>query len=43
METEKIAVPTTEGLAIFAFVCYLAGMFPELWMKVKEGNCKEKS
>ena len=23
--------PTTEELAIFAFACYLAGMFPELW------------
>ena len=28
---ERITVPTTEELAIFAFVGYLAGMFPELW------------
>ena len=32
---EKIAVPTTEELAIFTFVCCLAGMFPELWMEAK--------
>ena len=30
---EKTATPTNEELAIFAFVCYLAGMFPELWME----------
>ena len=40
METEKMAAPTTEELAIFAFVCYLAGMFPELWRRNENGNKK---
>ena len=33
---KKMATPTNEELAIFAFACYLVGMFPELWREEED-------